>query len=65
MANSLSILEASIARVLSLLSKNHPELTDEITRLKKADEYSKKMITTLRDFRDHVHGMQKDQKTDS
>lgn len=65
MANSLSILEANVSRVLTLLTKNHPELTDEITRLKKADEYSRKLITTLRDFRDHVHGLQKVQKPEN
>jgi hypothetical protein len=61
MANSLSIVEASIARVLTLISRNHPEMTDEINRLKKADEYSKKSIVTLREFREHIHGMQKNQ----
>ena len=55
MANSLSIMEASVARVLSLLTKNHPELEDEINRLKKADEYSKKSIDTLREFREFIH----------
>jgi hypothetical protein len=55
MANSLSIMEASVARVLSLLNKNHPELEDEIHRLKKADEYSKKSIETLREFREFIH----------
>lgn len=55
MANSLSIMEASVARVISLLTKNHPELTDEINRLKKADEYSKKSIETLREFREFIH----------
>lgn len=55
MANSLSIVEASISRVLTLLSRNHPELTDEIQRLKKADEYAQKSIVTLREFREHIH----------
>ena len=55
MANSLSIMEASVARVLSLLNKNHPELVDEIHRLKKADEYSKKSIESLRAFREYIH----------
>lgn len=60
MANSLSIVEASISRVLTLLSRNHPELTDEIQRLKKADEYSKKTITALRSLREHVHSQIKE-----
>jgi len=55
MANSLSIMEASVARVLKLLSTNHPELVDEINRLKKADEYSKKSIESLREFREYIH----------
>lgn len=61
LANSLSIVEASVARVLTLLSRNHPEMADEIHRLKKADEYSKKSITTLREFRDHIHNQIKAQ----
>ncbi len=65
LANSLSIVEASIARVLTLLSRNHPELADEINRLKKADEYSKKSIVTLREFREHIHGIQKSQNPES
>lgn len=55
LANTLSIVEASVGRVLTLLSRNHPELADEITRLKKADEYSKKSVQILRDFRQHIH----------
>ena len=55
MANSLSIVEASVSRALSLLSKNHPDLEDEINRLKKADEYSKKSIEALRGLREAVH----------
>lgn len=55
LANSLSIVEASVARVLTLLNRNHPELTDELHRLGKADEYSKKSINTLIEFREHIH----------
>jgi hypothetical protein len=55
MANSISIVEASVARVLKLLAKDHPELEDEIARLKKADEYSKKCIDSLRSLREIVH----------
>jgi hypothetical protein len=55
MANSISIVEASVARVLKLLTKDHPELEDEIARLKKADEYSKKCIDSLRSLREIVH----------
>ena len=54
LANSLSIVEGSVARVLSLLVKNNPSLEDEINRLKKADEYTKKSITAIRSLRAHV-----------
>lgn len=60
LANSLSIVEASVARALTLLSRNHPELTDEIHRLQKADEYAKKSITSLREFREHIHAQIKE-----
>ena len=60
MANSLSIVEASVSRVLTLLKKNHPEMTDEIHRLTKADEYSKKSITALKELREIVHIQIKD-----
>lgn len=65
MANNLTIVEASVSRVLALLNKNHPELTDEIQRLKKADEYAQKSIVTLREFREHIHAQinQQDQKS--
>lgn len=56
LANNFSILDASVSRALTLLNRSHPELNDEITRLKKADEYIKKSIHTLRAFREHLHG---------
>ncbi len=55
LANSFSIIDASVLRALTLLTRNHPELEDEILRLKKADEYVKKSITTLKAFREHIH----------
>jgi hypothetical protein len=55
LANTFSVIDASVSRALTLLNRNHPELTDEIARLQKADEYVKKSITTLRALRDHVH----------
>jgi hypothetical protein len=55
LANSFSIIDASLSRALALLAKNNPNLTDEIQRLKKADEYVKKSVTTLRELRQHVH----------
>ena len=54
LANSLSIVDASVSRVLTLLTRNHPELVDEINRLKKTDEYSKKSILALNEFRQYV-----------
>ena len=56
LANHFTIIDASIMRALQLLSRNHPELADEIARLKKADEYVKKSVHTLKAFREHVHG---------
>ncbi len=58
LANSFSIIDASVSRALSLLSKNHPELVDEIQKIKKADEYIKKSVQTLRDLRLHIHNAQ-------
>ena len=55
LANNFSILDASVSRALTLLMRNHPEAHDEIARLRKADEYVKKSIHTLRTFREHVH----------
>ena len=55
LANTFSIIDASVSRALTMLTRNHPELSEEITRLKKADEYIKKSIHTLRTFREHVH----------
>ena len=55
LANSFSIIDASVSRAMTLLTRNNPELTEELQRLKKADEYIKKSIHTLREFRQHVH----------
>ena len=55
LANSFSIIDASVSRAMTLLSRNNPDLADEIQRLKKADEYIKKSIHTLRELRQHVH----------
>jgi hypothetical protein len=59
LANTLSIVESSVSRVLTLLKKNHPDMTDEIQRLQKADEYSKKSIEALRGLREAVHTQMK------
>jgi hypothetical protein len=55
LANTISIIDASLARVITQLTRGNPQLTDEITRLKKADEYVKKSIHTLRALREHIH----------
>lgn len=55
LANNFSVLDASLTRALTLLGRNYPEANDEITRLKKADEYVKKSIVTLRSLREHIH----------
>ncbi len=55
LANHFSIIDASVTRALQLLTRNHPELADEIARIRKADEYVKKSIHTLKAFREHVH----------
>ena len=62
LANTFSIIDASVARALTMLTRNHPELTEEITRLKKADEYIKKSVHTLRAMREHVHSQINAQK---
>ena len=54
LANSFSIIDASVSRALSTLSRNNPQLSEEITRLKKADEYIKKSIFALGQFREHI-----------
>lgn len=61
LANTLSILDGNVSRVMTLLSRQHPELKDEITKLGKADEYCKKSINTLKQFREHVHRMINDE----
>ncbi len=55
LANSFSIIDASVVRVITLLERTNPQLTEEITRLKKADEYIKKSVHALRQFREHIH----------
>lgn len=55
LANNFSILDASVSRALTLIQRNHPTAADEIARLRKADEYIKKSIHTLKSFREHVH----------
>lgn len=64
LANTFSIMDASISRTLSLLNKSNPHLTDEIARLQKADDYMKKSIETLRQLRQHIHDQINAEKTE-
>ena len=57
LANTLSILEGNVSRVMTTISRQHPEMKDEVTRLMKADVYCKKSIHTLKQFREHIHKM--------
>ena len=67
LANTISIIDASVSRTLTLLTRGHPELNEEIVRLRKADEYIKKTIHSLRGFREHIHSQiqQENQATKS
>lgn len=58
LANSFSIIDASLSRALTLLTRGNPQMSDEIQRLRKADEYVKKSIHTLKLLREHVHKAQ-------
>lgn len=55
LANTFSVIDASVTRALSLLTKKNPQLTDEIARLQKADEYIKRSIDTIRAMRADIH----------
>lgn len=55
LANNFSIMDASISRAITMIQRTHPEMSEELTRLKKADEYMKKSIHTLKAFREHIH----------
>ncbi len=54
LANAFSIIDASLSRSIGLLTKGHPELTEEISRLNKTDEYVKKSIQILNALREAV-----------
>lgn len=62
LANSFSVIDASLGRALQLLIRNHPNLNDEITRLRKADEHVKKSIHALKQLREHVHKQIQDEE---
>lgn len=64
LANSFSIIDASLSRALTLMLRNHPQLADEIQRLRKADEYVKKSVHTLRQLREHVHAQVNAEKSE-
>jgi hypothetical protein len=54
LANSLAVADASVSRLMGLLSKHHPELQEEILLLKKADDYLKKSVSHFRDLRSNL-----------
>jgi hypothetical protein len=64
LANSFSIIDASLTRVITLISRNNPQLADEIQRLRKADEYVKKSVHTLKQLREHVHAQSNAEKSE-
>ena len=64
LAKSFSILDASISRTITMLSRSNPHLTEEINRLRKAYEYMKKSIDTLRQLREHVQLQTTSEKSD-
>jgi hypothetical protein len=51
LANNFSVIDFSLSRVLKKLCEHHPDLVDEIQRLQKAHDYSKKSIDLLKTFR--------------
>ena len=55
LANSLSVVDASLSRVTKMLSEKLPEDSEELRRLAKANENLKKSIGTLRDLRQLIH----------
>ncbi len=63
LANNFSIMDASITRAITMIQRSHPEMAEELTRLKKADEYMKKSIHTLKAFREHIHAEISKQET--
>jgi hypothetical protein len=54
LANSFSVIDASLNRASTLLAKDHPELGEELKRIHVANEHVKKSIVILREFRDYV-----------
>lgn len=62
LANSFSIIDASVARTIALLTRDHPDLVEELQRLRKADEYIKKSVLTLRQLREHVRQQMSEKK---
>jgi hypothetical protein len=64
LANSFSIIDASLSRAITLLSRGNPQLSDEIHRLRKAEEYVKKSVHTLKQLREHIHTQSNSEKTE-
>lgn len=50
-ANNLSVVDSNLSIVLRALTQNHPHLSAEIERLRKAGENSGLAINSLRELR--------------
>ena len=50
-ANNLSVVDSNLSIVIRSLAKNHPQLSQEIDRLKKAADNSELAINYLRELR--------------
>lgn len=54
LANSLSVIDASLARASTLLEKNHPQSIEELSRVRMSHDHVRKSILMLREFREYV-----------
>ncbi len=54
LANSFSVIDASLNRASTILAKDHPGLGEELKRIQVANDHVKKSILILREFREYV-----------
>jgi hypothetical protein len=59
LANSLSVVDASLSRGLKLLGEKLPPESEELKRLLKADEALRKSIEILRELRQTISSAEK------
>jgi hypothetical protein len=59
LANSLSIVDASLSRGIKLLGEKLPPDSEELKRLLKADEALRRSIETLREIRQTISSDEK------